>query len=161
MRDDGLAHADRHADRRAAKKATACAASSVGADDYVSKPFSLPELFARIRGILRHRRAWLTETSELRRDLRSAVGRAARACFLTSGRRLRGWISPAPASRADRRRRLLRLLRQRAAPGSALLVADVAGKGASAALLMATLQGCVALDRAGARRSMRLPWRAS
>ena len=32
----------------------------LGADDYVSKPFSLSELFARIRGILRHRREWLT-----------------------------------------------------------------------------------------------------
>ena len=45
---------------------------TAGADDYVTKPFSLSELFARIRGILLRRRAWVDERGDLDRELRTA-----------------------------------------------------------------------------------------
>lgn len=114
----------------------------VGADDYVSKPFSLPELFARIRGILRHRRSWLTETSELHRDLRSASdvqrGLFPRTKPAVPGVDFAGACLPARIVGGD----YFDYFEVDGA-GLALLVADVAGKGASAALLMANLQGSV------------------
>ena len=114
----------------------------VGADDYVSKPFSLPELFARIRGLLRHRRSWQTETTELRRDLRSAsdVQRALlpRATPALRGVDVAGACVPARIVGGDYFDYF-----ETGGAGLALLVADVAGKGASAALLMANLQGAV------------------
>ncbi len=114
----------------------------VGADDYVSKPFSLPELFARIRSILRHRRDWLTETSELRHDLRSAAD-VQRRLFPhvrppMTGLDYAGVCRPARVIGGDYFDYF------EVGPSRlGLLVADVSGKGASAALLMATLQGCV------------------
>ena len=113
-----------------------------GADDYVSKPFSLPELCARIRGILRHRQSWLTETTELRRDLRNAsdVQRALfpRARPAVRGVDFAGACVPARIVGGDYYDYF-----QVDGAGLALMVADVAGKGASAALLMANLQGAV------------------
>jgi serine phosphatase RsbU (regulator of sigma subunit) len=114
----------------------------LGADDYVTKPFSLPELFARIRGILRHRESWLSETSELRRDLKSASD-VQRALFprlkpVIADVDFAGACLPARVVGGDYYDYF-----NLGAAGLALLVADVAGKGASAALLMANLQGCV------------------
>lgn len=114
----------------------------LGADDYVSKPFSLPELCARIRGILRHRRSWLTETNELRRDLRSASD-VQRGLFPqsrppVSGVDFAGACVPARVVGGDYFDYF-----DAGAAGLAMLVADVSGKGASAALLMASLQGSV------------------
>lgn len=114
----------------------------MGADDYVSKPFSLPELFARIRSILRHRRSWQTETNELRRDLRSASD-VQRALFprvkpAVGGVDFAGACVPARIVGGDYYDYF-----QVDGAGLALMVADVAGKGASAALLMANLQGAV------------------
>src|SRR5438105_4614900 len=37
----------------------------LGADDYVTKPFSVRELLARIRSILHHRQEWLAERIHL------------------------------------------------------------------------------------------------
>lgn len=114
----------------------------LGADDYISKPFSLPELFARIHGLLRHRRAWLTETRELQHDLRKASdvqrGLFPRHVPAIVGLDCAGACRPARIVGGDYFDYFnvgdARL---------ALVVADVAGKGASAALLMASLQGCV------------------
>jgi sigma-B regulation protein RsbU (phosphoserine phosphatase) len=113
-----------------------------GADDYVTKPFSLSELFARIRGILLRRRAWLDERGDLDRELRTASV-VQRRLFPTEesgvqGLDCAGLCHPARLMGGDYFDYFS------VGPGLlALLVADVSGKGAPAALLTATLQGCL------------------
>jgi sigma-B regulation protein RsbU (phosphoserine phosphatase) len=115
---------------------------TAGADDYVTKPFSLSELFARIRGILLHRRAWLDERGDLDRELRTASV-VQRRLFPTEasgvpGLDCAGVCHPARLMGGDYFDYFS------VGPGLlALLVADVSGKGAPAALLTATLQGCM------------------
>jgi phosphoserine phosphatase RsbU/P len=115
---------------------------TAGADDYVTKPFSLSELFARIRGILVRRRAWLDERGDLDRELRTASV-VQRRLFPTEesavpGLDCAGVCHPARLMGGDYFDYFS------VGPGLvALLVADVSGKGAPAALLTATLQGCL------------------
>jgi CheY-like chemotaxis protein len=114
----------------------------LGADDYVSKPFSLLELFARIRGLLRHRREWLTEHGELGRELRSASEVQRRllpqAGPLVPGLDYAGVCLPARIIGGDYFDYF------EVGPGRlGFLVADVSGKGMPAALLMAALQGSI------------------
>jgi serine phosphatase RsbU (regulator of sigma subunit) len=114
----------------------------LGADDYISKPFSLAELLARVRGILHHRREWLVEQTDLRHELRDAS--IVQRCLLprggpaVPGLEYAGVCQPARVIGGDYFDYF------EVAPGRlALTVADVSGKGAPAALLMATLQGSV------------------
>ena len=113
-----------------------------GADDYVTKPFSLSELLARIRGILLRRRAWLGESGDIDRELRTASV-VQRRLFPTEESGVRGLdcagvCHPARLMGGDYFDYFS------VGPGLlALLVADVSGKGAPAALLTATLQGCL------------------
>jgi sigma-B regulation protein RsbU (phosphoserine phosphatase) len=115
---------------------------TAGADDYVTKPFGLSELFARIRGILLRRRAWLGESGDLDRELRTASG-VQRRLFPSEASGVQGLdcagvCHPARLMGGDYFDYFS------VGPGLlALLVADVSGKGAPAALLTATLQGCL------------------
>jgi sigma-B regulation protein RsbU (phosphoserine phosphatase) len=117
-----------------------------GADDYVSKPFAIRELSARIRSILRSRRESAGEHQHLVRDLRIAADVQGRLLPQTRPalRTLEcaGMCRAAQAVGGDYFDHLIvgedRL---------ALVVADVAGKGMPAALLMASLHGHL---RAGA-----------
>jgi len=55
---------------------------SIGADDYVTKPFSPKELLARIRAILRRVRLWQATDEELLGDDRLKVNTATRQVWL-------------------------------------------------------------------------------
>ena len=111
-----------------------------GADDYVSKPFAIRELSARIRSILRNRRESAGAQQHLIHDLRVASEVQARLLPQTRPA-LRtldcaGLCRPAQAVGGDYFDHL--------SVGDdqlALIVADVSGKGMPAALLMASLHG--------------------
>lgn len=114
----------------------------LGADDYVTKPFSPAELRARIRSILRHRQEWHGDGVRLARELRTAADVQQRL-FPQTRPYVRtldyvGYCQPALRVGGDYYDYL-------ALPGDrlALVVADVAGKGMSAALVMASLHGCI------------------
>jgi len=114
----------------------------LGADDYVTKPFSPVELRARIRSILRHRQQWLGEGVQLHRELQMAgeVQQRLLPQVQPPGGTLEyvGVCHPASIVGGDYYDYL-----ELPDDQLGLVIADVAGKGASAALVMASLHGCI------------------
>jgi phosphoserine phosphatase RsbU/P len=114
----------------------------LGANDYVSKPFSLRELLARVRALLRHEREHHLDEERLARELEMAA-RVQRELFpkalsATPGIDYAGACLPARGVSGDYydfppigEGRL------------GLLLADVSGKGMAAALLGASLHAAV------------------
>jgi serine phosphatase RsbU (regulator of sigma subunit) len=114
----------------------------LGADDYVSKPFAVRELCARIRSILRNRREAVRDHGRLAQELRSAAD-VQRTLFPRARPVLRtldcaGMCRPASAVGGD-------YFDYVPIDGGrvALVLADVAGKGMPAALVMASLHGVI------------------
>jgi sigma-B regulation protein RsbU (phosphoserine phosphatase) len=123
----------------------------LGADDYVTKPFGVRELTARIRSILRNRRDALGDQGRLAAELRSAAD-VQRSLFPRARPRLgtfdcAGCCRPASAVGGD-------YFDHVPIDGTrvALVVADVAGKGMPAALLMASLHGVIRAQATAAAR---------
>ncbi len=114
----------------------------LGADDYVTKPFSPRELRARIRVALRHRPAEMAPGPDLDRQLRVASEVQQRLLPqvrpATATLDYCGFCQPALGMSGDYYDFL------DLSPGRlGLLVADVVGKGIPAALLMASVHGCI------------------
>jgi sigma-B regulation protein RsbU (phosphoserine phosphatase) len=114
----------------------------LGADDYVSKPFAVRELCARIRAILRNRRDAIGDHGRLVRELQSAAD-VQRTLFprVPSAQRsldYAGVCRPASAVGGDYFD-YVPIDDSRVA----FVLADVAGKGMPAALLMASLHGVI------------------
>ena len=114
----------------------------LGADDYMTKPFSPKELRARIRSILRHRAQWLGDGARLDRELRTA-GEVQQRLFPQTRPPCAtldyvGYCQPALLVGGDYFDYL-----DLGDGHLGLVLADVSGKGVSAALVMATLHGCI------------------
>ncbi len=114
----------------------------LGANDYVTKPYSPRELRARVRAILRQQQGLLAESGRLDQEVRSAA-EVQQRLFPQVRPPLAtldyaGYCHPARRVSGDYYDFL------DLGPGKlGLLVADVAGKGISAALLMASMHACV------------------
>jgi phosphoserine phosphatase RsbU/P len=124
----------------------------LGANDYVSKPFSLRELLARVRALLRHEREHHLDEARLGSELEMAAqvqqGLFPRVLPEIPGLDYAGICQPARGVSGDYYDFL--------ALGNGklgLLLADVSGKGMSAALLGASLHAAVRANAlsAGAR----------
>jgi sigma-B regulation protein RsbU (phosphoserine phosphatase) len=121
----------------------------LGANDYVSKPFSLRELLARVRALLRHEREHRLDENSLTGELEMAA-KVQRKLFpkvlpKAPGIDYAGICRPARGVSGDYYDFL--------ALGDGklgLLLADVSGKGMSAALLGASLHAAVRGNAAGA-----------
>jgi len=114
----------------------------LGANDYVSKPFSLRELLARVRALLRHEREHHRDEDRLARELEMAA-KVQRELFpkvlpQVPGIDYAGICRPARGVSGDYYD-FLGLAEGRLG----LLLADVSGKGMSAALLGASLHAAV------------------
>jgi sigma-B regulation protein RsbU (phosphoserine phosphatase) len=114
----------------------------LGANDYVSKPFSLRELLARVRALLRHEREHHQDQDRLIRELEMAA-KVQRELFpkvlpQVPGIDYAGICRPARGVSGDYYD-FLALDEGKLA----LLLADVSGKGMSAALLGASLHAAV------------------
>jgi sigma-B regulation protein RsbU (phosphoserine phosphatase) len=114
----------------------------LGADDYVTKPFSPRELRARIRTALRHKAGASPLGADLQRQFRVAcevqqrLFPQVRPALATMD--YTGFCEPALGMSGDYYDFL------DLAPGKVgLVVADVVGKGIPAALLMASVHGCI------------------
>ncbi len=114
----------------------------LGADDYVTKPYSPRELRARVRAIFRQQQGLLAESGRLDQEVR--IGADVQQRLFPQVRPplatldYAGYCHPARRVSGDYYDFL------DLAPGKlGLLVADVAGKGISAALLMASMHACV------------------
>ncbi len=114
----------------------------LGANDYVTKPYSPRELRARVRAIFRQQQGLLAESGRLDQEVRIAA-EVQQRLFPQVRPPLAtldyaGYCHPARRVSGDYYDFL------DLAPGKlGLLVADVAGKGISAALLMASMHACV------------------
>ena len=114
----------------------------IGANDYVSKPFSLRELLARVRALLRHEREHHCDEERLMRELELAA-KVQRELFpqvlpQVPGIDYAGICRPARRVSGDYYDFLPLGNRK-----LGLLLADVSGKGMSAALLGASLHAAV------------------
>ncbi len=114
----------------------------LGANDYVTKPYSPRELRARVRAIFRQRQGLLAESGHLDQEVHIAAEvqqrlfPQVRPPLVTLD--YAGYCHPARRVSGDYYDFL------DLAPGKlGLLVADVAGKGISAALLMASIHACI------------------
>ena len=121
----------------------------LGANDYVSKPFSLRELLARVRALLRHEREHRVDEARLSGELEMAAkvqqGLFPRVLPEAPGLDYAGICRPARGVSGDYYDFLP------LGDGKlGLLLADVSGKGMSAALLGASLHAVVRANAVGA-----------